>query len=251
MGFWDSIVGYWANSGETFRNFERAFNDSFVVGDRWILYIKGIGTTLQVTALALVLGVLLGIIIAVIRSAHDQQQLSKKGSLLNFLNGLCKIYTTMIRGTPMMVQLLIMYFVIFSSSRNQVGVAVLAFGINSGAYVSEIIRGGIMAVETGQMEAGRSLGLSYGTTMRTIIIPQAVKTVLPALGNELITLLKETSIVTVIGLRDLTKAAMLIGGKTYQWFMPLIAIALMYLLMVMILTWLLGKLEGRLRSGDR
>lgn len=231
--------------------FEKAFNESFVVGDRWILYIKGIGTTLQVTALALVLGVLLGIIIAVIRSAHDQQQLSKKSSILNFLNGLCKIYTTVIRGTPMMVQLLIMYFVIFSSSRNQVGVAVLAFGINSGAYVSEIIRGGIMAVDTGQMEAGRSLGLSYGITMRTIIIPQAVKTVLPALGNELITLLKETSIVTVIGLRDLTKAAMLIGGKTYQWFMPLIAIALMYLLMVMILTWLLGKLEGRLRNNER
>lgn len=255
MGFLDSFVVYWDNFGENFNkswiNFAKAFNDSFVEGDRWLLYIKGIGTTLEVTAMALVLGLLLGVIIAVIRAAHDQQQIGKRNSLLTFFNGLCKIYITVIRGTPMMVQLLITYFVIFSSSRNQLGVAVLAFGINSGAYVSEIIRGGIMSVDSGQMEAGRSLGLSYSTTMRTIIIPQAVKTVLPALGNELITLLKETSIVTVIGLRDLTKVAMLIGGKTYQWFMPLIAIALVYLLMVMILTWLLGKLERRLRGNER
>lgn len=248
MGFWDNFTLWFSN---WWAGFAKAFNDSFVVGDRWKLYLEGIGTTLEVTALALILGVVLGIIIAIIRSAHDQQQLGNKNALLGFFNGLCRFYVTVIRGTPMMVQLLIMYFVIFSSSRNQIGVAVLAFGINSGAYVSEIIRGGIMSVDAGQMEAGRSLGLNYGTTMISIIIPQAIKTVLPALGNELITLLKETSIVTVIGLRDLTKAAMLIGGKTYQWFMPLISIAVIYLLMVMILTWLLGILERRLRRDER
>lgn len=231
--------------------FLKDFNQSFVEGGRWLLYLKGLGTTLELTVLALFLGVFLGVLIAIIRSAHDQQQLDKKNPILGFFNGLCKLYVTIIRGTPMMVQLLIMYFVIFANTRNQVGVAVLAFGINSGAYVSEIIRGGIMSVDNGQMEAGRSLGLNYITTMRLIIIPQAIKMILPALGNELITLLKETSIVTVIGLRDLTKAAMLVQGKTYQAFMPLIAIALVYLFVVMILSWLVGKLERRLRTSER
>jgi len=227
------------------------FNQSFVVGDRWLLYVKGLGTTLLLTLLALILGVILGVLIAVTRSAHDQQQLGKVSPLLSFFNAICNIYVTVIRGTPMMVQLLIMYMVIFSSSRNQIGVATLAFGINSGAYVSEIIRGGIMAVDPGQMEAGRSLGFNYPSTMRLIIIPQAIKMILPALGNELITLLKETSIVTVIGLRDLTKAAMLIQGKTYQALMPLLGIALVYLGLVMILTRLFGMLERRLRASER
>ena len=151
----------------------------------------------------------------------------------------------------MMVQLLIMYFVIFSGSRNQIGLAMLAFGINSGAYVSEIIRGGIMSVDQGQMEAGRSLGMAYSPVMRYIVIPQAIKNILPALGNELITLLKETSIVTVIGLVDLTKAAILVQSKSYQAFMPFIGIALTYLAMVLFLSWLLGLLEGRLRQSDR
>ncbi len=248
MNFWDTLVArlhtFWAD-------FVSDFNICFVDDDRWLLYLKGLGTTLQLTLLALLLGIVLGVFIAVIRSAHDQQQLGKKNPLLGFLNGICRLYVTVIRGTPMMVQLLIMYFVIFSSSRNQIAVAVLAFGINSGAYVSEIVRGGIMSVDNGQMEAGRSLGLGYSTTMISIIIPQAFKTVLPALGNELITLLKETSIVTVIGLRDLTKAAMLIQGKTYQAFMPLIAIALVYLLIVMFLSWLMGKLERSLRKDER
>ncbi|MDR1132025.1 MAG: amino acid ABC transporter permease [Oscillospiraceae bacterium] len=230
---------------------QKDFYQSFVEGGRWLLYIKGLGTTLLVTLLALILGIALGIIIAVIRAAHDQQALRKVNPVLKILNALCKVYTTVIRGTPMMVQLLIMYFVIFSNTRNQIGVAVLAFGINSGAYASEIIRGGIMSVDPGQMEAGRSLGFGYAGTMRLIIIPQAIKMILPALGNELITLLKETSIVTVIGLRDLTKAAMLIQGKTYQAFMPLIAIALIYLALVMILSWLLGSLERRLRASER
>ena len=227
------------------------FNQSFIVGDRWLMYLKGLGVTLTVTVLALILGVILGVLIAVVRSAHDQQQVNRVNPVLSVLNAICKIYVTIIRGTPMMVQLLIMYYGIFSASRNQIGVAMLAFGINSGAYVSEIIRGGIMAVDHGQMEAGRSLGFNYPSTMRLIIIPQAVKIILPALGNELITLLKETSIVTVIALRDLTKAAMLIQGKTYQAFMPFVGIALVYLAIVMLLTWLFGLLERRLRANER
>lgn len=227
------------------------FTQSFVVGDRWLLYIQGLGVTLLVTVLALVLGIILGVLVAVIRSAHDQCEPGKVSLVLKILNAICKVYVTVIRGTPMMVQLLIMYLVIFASSRNQVAVAMLAFGINSGAYASEIIRGGIMAVDPGQMEAGRSLGFGYASTMRLIIIPQAIKMILPALGNELITLLKETSIVTVIGLRDLTKVAMLISGKTYEVMMPLIAIALVYLGLVMLLTWLVGKLERRLRVSER
>ena len=231
--------------------FENSLYRCFIEGDRWLYYVKGLGVTLELTIFALLLGFFLGVIIAVVRSAYDQQSMGKKSRILSFFNWLCKVYVTIIRGTPMMVQLLIMYFVIFSSTRNQIGVAVLAFGINSGAYVSEIIRGGIMAVDKGQMEAGRSLGLSYSTTMTSIIIPQALKSVLPSLGNELITLLKETSIVTVIGLKDLTKGAMNIAGKTYQMFMPYITIALIYLVMVMFLTWLLGKLERRLRNSER
>jgi len=186
-----------------------------------------------------------------VRTFHDQQRGEKRSLLLNLLNFVCQIYTTVIRGTPMMVQLLIMAFVIFKSSRNLVGVASLAFGINSGAYASEIIRGGLMSVDAGQMEAGRSLGLNYIQTMWHIIIPQAVKNILPALGNELITLLKETSIVTVIGLRDLTKAAQLITSKTYGGFMALFGVALVYLAMVMVLTWLMNRLERRLRSNER
>lgn len=236
---------------EFWADFVEKFNQSFIEGDRWILYIKGLGVTLLVTVLALVLGITLGVLVAVVRSAHDQQKLGKVNPLLKVLNAICRVYVTVIRGTPMMVQLLIMYMVIFASSRNQIGIAMLAFGINSGAYASEIIRGGIMAVDVGQMEAGRSLGFGYASTMRLIIIPQAIKMILPALGNELITLLKETSIVTVIGLRDITKVAMLISGKTYQAMMPLIAIALVYLAMVMLLTWVFGKLERRLRANER
>lgn len=236
---------------EFWADFVEKFNQSFIEGDRWILYIKGLGVTLLVTVLALVLGITLGVLVAVVRSAHDQQKHGKVNPLLKVLNAICRVYVTVIRGTPMMVQLLIMYMVIFASSRNQIGIAMLAFGINSGAYASEIIRGGIMAVDVGQMEAGRSLGFGYASTMRLIIIPQAIKMILPALGNELITLLKETSIVTVIGLRDITKVAMLISGKTYQAMMPLIAIALVYLAMVMLLTWVFGKLERRLRANER
>ena len=197
---------------------------------------------------------ILGVIVAVIRSAHDQQPERKKSIFLRLANLLCQVYLTVIRGTPMMVQLLIMWFVIWASARatdaNMIRCAILAFGINSGAYVAEIIRSGIMSIDKGQMEAGRSVGLTYATTMRCIIIPQAFKNVLPALGNELITLLKETSVVTVIGLRDLTKGALIIQSKTYQAFVPFFAIAAMYLVMVLGLSWLMGKLERRMRQSD-
>lgn len=227
------------------------FYQSFVYGERWRLYLEGIGNTLKVAVLALLMGVVLGLLVAMIRTFHDQQKEEKKNLLLNVLNGVCRLYTTVIRGTPVMVQLLIMAFVIFKSSRNLVGVAALAFGINSGAYVAEIVRGGLMSVDKGQMEAGRSLGLNYMQTMWHIIIPQAVKNILPALCNELIALLKETSIVTVIGLRDLTKAAQLVTSKTFGGFMPLFGTALVYLAMVMVLSWLMNKLERRLRSSER
>ena len=219
---------------------------TFILDDNYQYFIKGLGTTLTVTIFALVL--------AVIRSAYDQQPEKKKGLPLKILNGICKVYLTVIRGTPMMVQLLIMWFIVWASARstdsNMLRCAILAFGINSGAYVAEIFRSGIMSIDKGQMEAGRSVGLTYAATMRYIIIPQAFKNVLPALGNELITLVKETSVVTVIGLRDLTKGAMIIQSKTYQAMVPYLAIAAIYLVIVMFLTWVMGKLERRLRQSD-
>ena len=239
-----SALGPWAE-------LNKDFYQAFVQEGRWKMYLEGVGNTLKVAVLALMLGVALGLLVAMVRTFHDQQREERPGFLLGILNGICTVYTTVIRGTPMMVQLLIMAFVVFKSSRNLVGVAALAFGINSGAYVAEIIRGGLMSVDAGQMEAGRSLGLNYIQTMRHIIIPQAVKNILPALGNELITLLKETSIVTVIGLRDLTKAAQLVTSKTYGGFMALFGVALVYLAMVMVLSWLMGRLERRLRSSER
>lgn len=257
MGFWESILTEYtqlrADKLPVPFHIQQLhdFYQSFIEGDRWLLYLKGLGVTFQVTAAALVIGVALGVLVAVVRTMHDQQRPGHKNPVLGAFNVLCTFYTTVIRGTPMMVQLLIMYFVIFSGTRNTLGVAMLAFGINSGAYVSEIIRGGIMSVDPGQMEAGRSLGLGYIPVMRLIVIPQAVKAILPALGNELITLFKETSIVTVIGLVDLTKVAMQIQGRTYQALMPFIGIALMYLALVMVLTWLMGRLERRLRQSDR
>lgn len=227
------------------------FYQSFIEGGRWKLYIQGLGVTLLITVLALLLGIILGVLVAVVRTTHDQQRPGRRNWILGAVNGVCEIYTTVIRGTPMMVQLLIMGFIIFKSSRNITMVAALSFGINSGAYVSEIIRSGIMSIDPGQMEAGRSLGMGYAPVMRFVIIPQAIKNILPALGNEFITLLKDTSMVTVIGGRDITKVAMLIQGKTYGGFMSLFGVALMYLAMVMLFSWLQGKLERRLRQSDR
>ena len=227
---------------------------TFILDNNYQYFVRGIGVTLLVTAFALLIGLALGVLVGIIRSAHDQQPEKKKGIVLRVLNGICKVYLTVIRGTPTLVQLLIMWFVIWASARstdeNMIRCAILSFGINSGAYVAEIIRSGIMSIDRGQMEAGRSLGLNYTATMRHVIIPQAFKNVLPALGNELITLLKETSVVTVIGLKDLTKGAMLIQAKTYQAFVPYIAIAVIYLALVLVLSWILGKVERRLRQSD-
>ncbi|MCR5256284.1 MAG: amino acid ABC transporter permease [Acetatifactor sp.] len=237
-------------------SFKLGLYQTFVLDDNYQYFIKGLGVTLIVTIFACLLGLILGVVLAIIRSAYDQRQPGRKVSvILRILNAFAKVYITVIRGTPTMVQLLIMWFVVWASARstdaNLIRCAILSFGINSGAYVAEIIRSGIMSIDKGQMEAGRSLGLSYGTTMKNIIIPQAFKNVLPALGNELITLLKETSIVTVIGLKDLTKGAMIIQGKTFQAFVPYFAIAIIYLVMVMLLSWLLGKMERRLRESDK
>jgi His/Glu/Gln/Arg/opine family amino acid ABC transporter permease subunit len=226
------------------------FTMSFITNDRWKLYLKGLGMSLLIAVFALALGIALGVIVAVVRTKHDQNKKHiSKG--LAFANVICQIYTTVIRGTPTMVQLLIMGFVIFASSKQYFLIAVLALGINSGAYVSEIIRGGIMSVDIGQMEAGRSLGMNYSTVMKDIIIPQAIKNILPALGNEMITLFKDTSLVSVIGMTELTKVARDIQARTYQPFMPYIGIAIMYLVVCMILTYLQGKLERRLRRSDR
>ena len=227
------------------------FYQAFILNDRWVQYIQGVGTTLLVTAIALAMGVVLGSVVALVRVAHDQQRPGRRNPVLGFFNAVCQVYTTIIRGTPMMVQLLIMSMVIFSNSRNFTMVGALALGINSGAYVSEIIRGGLMAVDPGQMEAGRSLGLNYMTTMVLIVIPQAIRSVLPALGNEFIILLKDTSLITVIGGKELLYAAQGIMNRTYEPMFPLFGVALMYLILVMIFTWLLGKLEGRLAKSDR
>lgn len=221
------------------------FITDFVSKSRWKYITDGLGVTLEVTIFAVLIGILLGFIVASIRSAHD-----KTGKLV-ILNAICKVYLTVIRGTPVVVQLLIIYFIIFGSvDINKVVVAVIAFGVNSGAYVAEIVRSGIMSIESGQMEAGRSLGFNYIETMRFIIMPQAFKNVLPALGNELIVLLKETSVSGYIALQDLTKGGDIIRGRTYDAFMPLIAVALIYLIIVMALSKCVTLLERRLRSSD-
>ncbi len=227
------------------------FYQAFIEKDRWLQYLEGMETTLLVTALALLIGVILGILVAVIRTAHDQQRAGKHNPILGFFNLICKIYVTVIRGTPMMVQLLIMGFVIFKSSRDFTSVGALTLGINSGAYVAEIIRGGLMSLDPGQSEAGRSLGLGYVDTMRFIVIPQAFKAILPSLGNEFIILLKDTSLITVIGGKEMLHAAQGIYGRTYEQMYPLIGIAVMYLTLVLIFSWLQGILERRLRQSDR
>lgn len=218
---------------------------NFITDDRWKYIWDGLLTTLQVTFFALIIGVLLGFTVAIIRSSHD------KMGKLKIANFICNVYITVIRGTPVVVQLLIIYFVVFGSADvSKVLVAILAFGLNSGAYVAEIFRSGIMSVDNGQFEAGRSLGFNYVQTMIYIIIPQAFKNVLPALGNEFIVLLKETSVSGYIALQDLTKGGDIIRSRTFDAFMPLIAVALIYLVMVMIFTKLVNILERRLRSSD-
>lgn len=227
---------------------------SFIYDSRYQMYLKGLGNTLLLTFLALLIGVLLGVIISLIRVSWDKNHTEMHGAgkaVLGFFNAVAKVYLTVIRGTPMVVQLMIMYFVIFASSRNKIMVGALSFGINSGAYVAEIIRGGIMSIDAGQMEAGRSLGFGYVSTMRYIILPQAFKAVLPTLANEFIVLLKETAVAGYVGLADVTYAGNIIGGNSYDYLFPLLMSALIYLVLVMFFTFLVGRLERRLRNSER
>ena len=227
---------------------------NFIEKDRWKYLVNGLGTTLKITIGALIIGAVLGAIIAIVRATWDKNRETMRHgfgrSLLAVINGICKLYLTIIRGTPVVVQLMIMYYIIFASSKNGVAVATLAFGLNSAAYVAEIIRSGIMSIDNGQFEAGRSLGFNYVQTMWHIILPQSFKNVLPALANELITLLKETSVAGYVAVVDLTKGGDIIRGVTYSPFMPLIFVALIYLVIVVILTKLVGILERRLRNSD-
>ena len=230
---------------------------NFITEERWRFVTDGIATTIIVTVCSMIIGIILGIIVAAVRSTYDKnkEEYEKRGGfgskILKFFNAVCKVYVTVIRGTPIVVQLLIMYYIIFASLTNPIPIAIAAFGINSGAYVAEIFRGGIMAIDHGQFEAGRSLGFNYGQTMTNIVIPQVFKNVLPTLCNEFIALLKETSVLGYIAVQDLTKGIYIIIGRTYSYYLPLLVLALIYLLMVMVLTWLVGKLERRLRSSER
>ena len=226
-------------------DFISSFQLDFIKDDRYMYLLRGLGNTLLIAVLAVLLGIVVGFLVAIIRATHD-----KHGGL-NILNFICKVYLTIWRGTPTMVQLLIMYYIILVSLNSKIAVAVIAFGLNSAAYVAEIVRSGIMAVDEGQFEAGRSLGLNYGQTMRLIILPQAFKNVLPALANEFITLLKETSISGYIGIPDLTMGGDLIRSQTYDPFLPLFGVAIIYLVIVMILTAGVHKLEMRLRTNER
>ena len=224
---------------------KKEFILNFIEDNRWKYIVDGLKITLIVTIFAVLIGVLLGFLIAIVRTTHD------KTGKLKILNAICKVYLTVIRGTPVVVQLMIIYFIIFGSvDISKVLVAIIAFGINSGAYVAEIFRSGIMSIDNGQFEAGRSLGFNYAQTMMYIIMPQAFKNVLPTLCNEFISLLKETSVSGYIALQDLTKGGDIIRSRTYDAFMPLIAIALIYLAMVMIFTKLVSLLERRLRNSD-
>lgn len=227
------------------------FYTAFLEGDRWQLYLKGLAITFEITIASIAMGLVLGLFVALVRTAHDQQRPGRRNPLLGVVNLICKVYATVIRGTPMMVQILIWAFVIFKGERNKVMVGMIGMGVNAGAYISEIIRGGLMSVDPGQSEAGRSLGLGYADTMRFIIIPQAFKNILPSMGNELVTLFKDTSLVNAIGAAEMTYYAQRIGGKTYDFMPPLIGIACIYLFFVIILTWLQGKLERRLAQSDR
>ena len=221
-------------------------HDTFIAEERWIWLVDGSKITLEITIMAVIIGVILGFLIAIIRSMHD------KTGKFKILNIICQVYLTVIRGTPTMIQILIMYLIVFGwSSLNSIIIGGIAFGINSGAYVAEIVRSGIMSIPEGQTEAGRSLGLNYAQTMRYIIMPQAFKNVLPALVNEMIVLIKETAIIGYIGEMDLTKAAMLIQSRTYDPVLPLLTAALIYLAVVMLLTFFMNKLERSLRTNER
>lgn len=226
-------------------NFSEQFYLNFIQDDRWKYFVNGLKVTLIITLFAVLLGVVIGLIVGVIRSTYE------KTHKLKILNFLCSIYLTVIRGTPVVVQLMIIYYIIFANARNKIPIAILAFGINSGAYVAEIFRSGIMSIDQGQLEAGRSLGFNYRQTMWYIVMPQAFKNVLPALCNEFIALLKETSVSGYIALQDLTKAGDIVRSRTFAPFMPLLAVAAIYLVCVVALTQGVKILERRLRQSER
>ncbi len=240
-----------------FINFCEKFHFVFIEGNRYKQIFNGLWTTLEITFFALIIGIVIGVVIATIRSTYDKnvEVLKRKRGpgliVLSILNVIAKLYLTVIRGTPTVVQLLIAYFVIFESATNGVPVAIFAFGINSGAYVAEILRGGIMSIPNGQFEASRSLGFNYIQTMSYVIVPQVFKSVLPALCNEFIALIKETSVAGYVGVNDLTKAGDLIRGRTFEAMLPLLGVAAIYLALVVVLTSLVGVLERRLRTNER
>ena len=252
---WPEIAPQWIlNLPEKIEDLFFNFYKCFIYDDRYQLYLDGLLNTLLLTFFALLMGIVIGVVIALIRSTWDKNSSELRGFgkfVMGILNWICNVYVTVIRGTPVLVQLMIWWFVIFSDSRDPVSVAAFAFGINSGAYVAEIIRGGIMSIDQGQMEAGRSLGFGYVATMWHIILPQTLKAVLPALANEFIVLLKETSVAAYVSVAELTYAGNVVGGISYDYLFPLLMTALIYLVMVMFFTFLVGKLERRLRASER
>lgn len=233
---------------EWFNEWTAKLYNTFIVADRWKTIVSGLEKTIIITISALLIGVIIGTIIAIIKVFADS---NKKSTILKVADALCNVYLTVIRGTPVVVQLLIFFFIIFSSAKDGTWVAAITFGINSGAYVAEVIRSGIMAIDKGQMEAGRSLGLSQVQTMKEIILPQAFKNILPAIGNEMIALLKETSVAGYVAVTDLTKAGNQIKNTTYDQINPILLVALTYLLIVMLMTKLLAIMERRLRKSDK
>ncbi len=238
-----------------FNGLYESFVKTFITDDRWVQLLNGLLVTLEITFFAVIIGVAIGFLIAIVRSTYDMNLSGKKcrtlsDYILKAVNVICNIYITVIKGTPVLIQLMIMYFIVFASSRDGIIAAIISFGINSGAYVAEIVRSGIMSIDKGQFEASRSLGFNYRSTMIHVIIPQAFKNILPALGNEFIVLFKETSVAAYVSVQDLTYVGNLIRSRTYEAFFPLIAVAIIYLVIVLILTFLLKKLERRLRSSD-
>lgn len=255
MEAWQAFAPQWVQGLPSWLyDFFYDFFKCFIFEDRYLHFVKGLQNTLILTFLALAVGVLLGVVVALIRVSWDKDVSSApfgiKRVIFWVLNAVSRIYLTAIRGTPVVVQIMIIFFVIMANSNNKLLAGVIAFGVNSGAYVAEIIRGGIMSIDQGQFEAGRSLGFNYVQTMRVIVLPQAVKAVLPTLVNEFIVLLKETAVAGYVGLTDLTRAGNIVRGVAYMDFMPLMAVALVYLALVMFFTFLMGKLERRLRSSE-
>ena len=229
-----------------FDSFVRSFYLSFIEENRWRYIVEGLGTTLLITVVAVIIGIALGFLVAVVRSTHE-----RTGGF-RILNRICGLYLMVIRGTPVVVQLMIIFFIVLTPfGVGKLTASIIAFGINSGAYVAEIVRSGIMSIDRGQFEAGRSLGMSDGQTMRYIILPQALRNILPALGNEFIVLFKETSVAGYIGTLDLTKAGDILISRTYEAFFPLITVALIYLVFVVGMTYLLRRFERRLRQSER